>query len=215
MFVLKRLFVFVILLFSTASANADSIAISEKAEIEKFSQSVLDEVLNELVKVDRKEDKVKKFEEIFVSRFDMEYVSQFLLGRTYKKLSKDQIKDFVISFEEFNVYSWIVKFDLYDGQGVSLKSVTQAKKDNQAFVNILVQEKDSDEAFDLQFRLRKVGKEYKIADIKVIGSSMLITYKKEFKSLKLRAKQEGEDEFVYLLDFIKNKTLKMKEEYFK
>lgn len=215
MFVLKRLFFFVILLFNSYAANAVSIAVSEKDQIENFSQSVLDQVVGELIYIEDKPEKVKKFEEIFVSKFDMEYVSKFLLGRSYKKLSEKQISDFVDSFGEFNVYSWIVKFDLYDGQGVSLNSVTEAKKENQAFVNIIVQENDSDENFDLQFRLRKVDDNYKIADIKVMGSSMLLTYKKEFRSLKIRARQEGDDEFTYLLEFIRNKTEKMKNEYFK
>ena len=125
-----------------------------------------------------------------------------MFGKDFKTISDGDLKLFEKNFEEFNVFSWIDKFDLYTDEKISIDNVVRAKQDDQAFVNVSIVSKDpSVDAVDIQLRVRMAKNgELKIADIKVAGSSMLLTYKKEFKAVMDNSgKSAGEEQVKYLI----------------
>ena len=127
-------------------------------------------------------EKVRRFRELFMTRFDMRSVSRFVLGRWWRKTSAIEQKRFVELFQELNIYTWVNRFQRYDGQELV---VTGTRPDGKrgAFVDSRMVRSGNLKDIPMVWRLRWRDDSWKVVDLVVEGISMALTFRSEYSAL--------------------------------
>ncbi len=189
--ILKLLLSFSLIL---TSANA-----LKKDEIESQMTKKIDKMLEILAIKDMpKKEKGEKLVAILDDVFDYEKMSKISLGRTWKKISQKQKKEFSVIFEKKLKQSYIDKLDLYKGQKVKVLGLHPYKK-SRLQLKAQLKGKDEDYPVNYNFHQNKQSKQWLVYDVQIAGVSIMRTYRDEYTEF-LRSKS-----FEQLLKTLKSK----------
>lgn len=168
------------ILFVVLFMNINAFAVNEqdiKPVMEKKVAEVLLIVQNKELLM---EQKAQEIFHLMDELFDFSLMSRISLGKSWKKLTSQQKKDFSSRFEERLKDSFLDKLSLYDGQNILFKSVEKVKKNR---IKLLSEIKSGDDVFAIEYKFYQAKtKQWYIYDVSIVGVSILQTYRKQFHS---------------------------------
>ncbi len=171
------------LLAAGIGGTGPAIAGSIETGAKSFINSLSDRAIKSLTKqgVPRPE-RIKRFRELFNDNFAVRTIGKWILGRYWRKASKDQRKEYLNLFEDLIVVSYVDRFAQYTGDGLNIKK-TQSHNAKVATVFSEIQEPNATKAVRVDWRVgqRKAG--FKILDVVVEGTSMSQTMRSDFGSI--------------------------------
>ena len=175
-----KYYIFALLLvpFFANSANSNTNLSKSRLFIESLGQEVLTKIASKNITEKQRE---KNFRELYTRAFDNNYISQFVLGRHWKKINKKTQEEFVKSFNEYLIMIYAPKFKGWSGK---FKTIGSQVENNMYVVAMqLVTNSNSPSSLNLDWRMILKNKEFKILDVNIDGVSMLVTQRAEFSSV--------------------------------
>ncbi len=153
----------------------------EEGKIQEVMKTQIDSILEVMQnkELDKKTTANKVFS-LLDSIFDYKTMSKISLGRNWKKLSLEQKDAFAKSFEKKLKFSYMDKLDLYTDEKVLIKELRKKKKNRiQLYTDLL----GKDASFEIIYKFHKNKKnDWLIYDVKIIGVSIIQTYRKQFSA---------------------------------
>jgi phospholipid transport system substrate-binding protein len=195
---------FIFALSLTGPANANSIETNAKAFLDTLSGKALQSLT---VKGVPRPERIKKFRELFNEYFAVETIGRWILGRYWRKASKDQQKEYLGLFEDLIVVSYVDRFAQYTGNGLKVTK-TLAHNAKVATVFSEIAQPNSTQAVRVDWRIGKRNSSHKILDVVVEGTSMSQTMRSDFGSI---IRQKG-GEVSGLLEVLREKTAALKKD---
>jgi len=126
------------------------------------------------------EVKEKQIDKIVTPIFDFPLMAKLSLGRKHwPKLDSSQLEKFTQLFSERLKKSYWEKIALYKNEKVLFKP-TEKKKSTYIIPTELIYK---DKKVAILYKLRKVGKSWKIYDVEIQGVSVLLTYRSQFDEI--------------------------------
>ena len=175
-----KYYIFALLLvpFFANSANSNTNLSKSRLFIESLGQEVLTKIASKNITEKQRE---RNFRELYTRAFDNNYISQFVLGRHWKKINKKTQEEFVKSFNEYLIMIYAPKFKGWSGK---FKTIDSQVENNMYVVAMqLVTNSNSPTSLNLDWRMILKNKEFKILDVNIDGVSMLVTQRAEFSSV--------------------------------
>jgi phospholipid transport system substrate-binding protein len=175
-----------------ASATLASPARAGYAEAEAF----VEDLGNKVVALLKREDitsfseREAAFRDILIDGFDIRTISRAVLGPSWRDLSSDDATAYQIAFTDFVVRIYAVRFDGYSGEAFKVMEVTDWY-DGDLAVRTKIEFAGAAAPVNLDFIVRGADENYKIIDVYVEGTSMLITQRSEFAAVIDRHGLEG------------------------
>lgn len=146
------------------------------ASVRQIASVTIDDIINPEVP---RPEKIRRLQELFVTRFDMNSISRFVLGRHWRQVSKKEQKEFVNAFQDLNIYTWVNRFQSYNGQKLVVSRVYPDGKRG-AFVDSHMARSDNRADIPVVWRLRRREDSWKVVDVVIEGISMALTFRKEY-----------------------------------
>jgi phospholipid transport system substrate-binding protein len=124
--------------------------------------------------------KEKKIDKIVTPIFEFPLMAKLSLGRKHwPKLDSQQREKFTQLFSERLKRSYWEKIALYKDETILFKP-TEKKKSTYIIPTELIYK---DKKVAILYKLRKVGKSWKIYDVEIQGVSVLLTYRSQFDEI--------------------------------
>ena len=175
------LFVFVLLAGATAQAAQ---------EPRQFIGGLGDEVIGILQ--DKQLDqaaRADRFRTLFAEAFDLQTISQFVLGRHWREATPEQRAQWQAVLRDYVAGIYARQFSGYRGQ--QFQVLNERKVDGSSVVQTRIQQPDG-EPVNVDFRVQaNDGGEMKIVDVLVANVSLIVTKRSEFDSVIQREGVEG------------------------
>lgn len=133
--------------------------------------------------------------------FEVELISRYVIGRHWKKASKDQRVEYSSLFRDFVLDVIMQRLELFTNEELEITGQAAAGK-RDIFVNSRVVREQGN--IEVNWRVRKFGESYRIIDLKVAGVSMVITYREDFGAV---IQSKG---FDGLIESLREKTIEIK-----
>jgi phospholipid transport system substrate-binding protein len=174
------------------SASLSSPARAGYAEAEAFVEDLGNKVIDLLKREDLTSfsEREAAFRDILIDGFDIRTISRAVLGPSWRELSSDDATVYQTVFTDFVVRIYTVRFDGYPGETFQVTEVTDWY-DGDLAVRTKFEFSGSMASINLDFIVREVDESYKIIDVYVEGTSMLITQRSEFSAVIDRHGLEG------------------------
>lgn len=166
-----------VFLFATG-ARADV----DIAKADAFVQKVTNEGIEDIINADVPQKvKDERFEKLFNSALDLDFIGQFVLGRYWKTATPEQRKAFIKVYRELNVKTWSARFDEFKGKSFKFVGSTPSNSKNQVFINSTVAMGEGEPA-KVVWRVKQNGSTFKIVDIIIENVSLAITARNEYSA---------------------------------
>ena len=166
-----------VFLFATG-ARADV----DVAKADAFVQKVTNEGIEDIINADVPQKvKDERFEKLFNSALDLDFIGQFVLGRYWKTATPEQRKAFIKVYRELNVKTWSARFDEFKGKSFKFVGSTPSNSKNQVFINSTVAMGEG-EPSKLVLRVKQTCSTFKILDIIIENVSLAITARNEYSA---------------------------------
>lgn len=166
-----------VFLFATG-ARADV----DVAMADAFVQKVTNEGIEDIINADVPQKvKDERFEKLFNSALDLDFIGQFVLGRYWKTATPEQRKAFIKVYRELNVKTWSARFDEFKGKSFKFVGSTPSNSKNQVFINSTVAMGEGEPA-KVVWRVKQTGSTFKIVDIIIENVSLAITARNEYSA---------------------------------
>lgn len=161
------------------SISAHAIVESQIQQVmDKKVQQVLNILKNNTLSQTQKESKSIK---VMDSVFDYGTMAKISLGKKWKTLSSAEKKEFTKAFEKKIKHSYVDKLRLYDNQKVITKALKKVKPTRITLENQIIGKTDTYEVVYLFYKNKKKNQWY-IYDVRLVGVSIVQTYRKQFAS---------------------------------
>jgi phospholipid transport system substrate-binding protein len=126
-------------------------------------------------------ERQRRFRTILTDTFDLPTIGQFVLGRYWRTSTEAQRSEYLKLFEEFVVQAYSNRFKELGGKKFAV-GLTQPVNEEDTLVQTEIAE-DKGPPIRVNWRVRSMGKEYKVVDVQVEGVSMSITQRDEFAAV--------------------------------
>lgn len=155
-----------------------------------FIQNLADEAINVLSTQNGSlKDREDRFRDLLRDDFAMDKISRFVVGGYWRKMSDKQRDTYQKLFSEWVLKTYSVRLGGYSGERFKvIKKSAAGKRDVIVHTRI---EQTAGNAFNANWRVRKLGERYKIIDIYVEGVSMAVTQRSEFETILRRHGIDG------------------------
>lgn len=167
-------FAAVALLSGTVRAEVD--AQGAQKFVEKVTSDGIEQIINANVS---QAEKDKRFEKLFNSALDLDFIGKFVLGRNWRTATPAQRKAFIQVYRELNVKTWSKRFDEFKGKAFVFTGTTPSSSAGQVYVDSTVNMGEGEPA-KVKWRVRQEGKSFKIVDIVIENVSLAITARNEY-----------------------------------
>lgn len=143
-------------------------------------EAVIGVIKNEELKKKQKQDERRALlKEIISKKFSYYEMSRRSLGKYWKKITPEEKKEFVELFGKLHDISYAKKLESYSDEKIIF---TEEKvRGNFALVKSLMQ-KDEDK-IPVDYKLIKIGTEWKVYDFIIEGVSLLKNYRAQFSKI--------------------------------
>jgi len=126
-------------------------------------------------------DREATFQKLFVQSFDIDEISQFVLGRYWRTASEAQRAEYQKLFQTFIVSSYAAKLGQYSGEKFTVRE--GRVDDGDVVVSSQVERTDGGPPVRVDWRLKGPDNAPKIIDVVVEGVSMRLTHRSEFATV--------------------------------
>jgi phospholipid transport system substrate-binding protein len=121
------------------------------------------------------------FRKILSEAFDVDTIARFTLGRYWRVATPAEQKEFTRLIQSVILDKYADRVLSYSGDGYKINE-SKAINDKDYGVAMTIDRK-KDPSVDLNWRLRKSGKSFKVIDMSVEGISMSVTHRTDFASV--------------------------------
>lgn len=167
--------VIIVLLLSVVSLYA-----IEEKNIQKVMDTKVRQVLNVLKdKTLSQAQKDTKNVRIVDEVFDYDIMSQISLGKRWKSLSQNEKTQFSKAFETKIKHSYLDKLKLYNNEKVIIKKLKKVKSNRITLETQVIGLDDTYKVIYLFYK-KKQSNQWYIYDVKLVGVSIIQTYRKQF-----------------------------------
>ncbi|MCK5276683.1 MAG: ABC transporter substrate-binding protein [Alphaproteobacteria bacterium] len=128
-------------------------------------------------------ERESRFRALLRDSFDVTRISRFVLGRFVRKITKEQMAEFTLLYEDIAVLTYAHLFASYAGQGFKVKREVGDPGDRYKMVMTEIQPGNGRPPVLLDWQVKVNGDSYAVVDIRVEGASMAITQREEFTSV--------------------------------
>lgn len=146
-------------------------------------------------------EKERSFRQMFNESFDAEEVIKFILGRHWRAASDEQRREFRQAFEDLAVKTYATRFGQYSGEQFKVKDARPGATQDEYFVPSAI-ERPNGPPLRIDWKVRRNGETWRIADIVVEGVSMALTYRQEYGAFI----QKHDGKVQALIDTMKSKA---------
>ncbi len=172
-------------LFAAVFAAAALLSGTVRAEVDaqgaqKFVEKVTSDGIEQIINANVSQaEKDKRFEKLFNSALDLDFIGKFVLGRNWRTATPAQRKAFIQVYRELNVKTWSKRFDEFKGKAFVFTGTTPSSSVGQVYVDSTVNMGEGEPA-KVKWRVRQEGKSFKIVDIVIENVSLAITARNEY-----------------------------------
>ncbi len=147
---------------------------------QKFVQNVTSEGIEQIINANvSQQEKDKRFEKLFNSALDLDFIGKFVLGRYWRTATAEQRKEFIQLYRELNIKTWSKRFDEFKGKTFVFRGTTASNSAGQVYVNTTVDLGEGEPA-KVVWRVRENNGTFKIIDIVIENVSLAITARNEY-----------------------------------
>lgn len=172
-------FLFVIGVLGASVAQADDPQARAKSFIESLADRAISALTTETVERD---ERITRFRVILKEHFAVYTIGRWVLGRYWKRASKEQQAEYLMLFEDLIVTTYVDRFTAYSGEGlVVTEAVPGTGRD--LLVNTTISRPAGGHPIEVNWRVRGTDEKFKIVDVIVEGVSMGQTQRSEFSSV--------------------------------
>lgn len=170
-------------LFFTSASTARAGEMENNAT--SFVQNLEKEAVASLTDTSKpRADRVDAFRSLFRDKFAVGVIGRWTLGRSWRKASKDEQKEFLELFEDLMVATYVDRFANYAGDGLKYtKTVAVDENMSTVHTEIVRPEQVDARPISVLWRVGRQGDLYKVLDVVVQGASMSLTLQKEFTAI--------------------------------
>ena len=148
---------------------------------EQFILSLADDATSSLTSETLTEKaRQKQFRGLLNSYFDINGIGKWVLGRYWRKTSKNERLEYLVLFENLVVGTYANRFNKYKKEKLTVKS--SSRRGKFALVKSQIN-RDKQKPIRIEWRVTRPNVNYKIFDITVEGVSMIQTQRSEFSSV--------------------------------
>lgn len=167
-----------------------------------FIQKLADQAINVLSTQNGSlKDREDQFRDLLRDDFAMEKIGRFVAGGFWRKMSEEQRSTYQKLFSEWVLKTYSARLGGYSGEQFKvIKKSAAGKRD--VIVHTRIQQ-NAGNAFNANWRVRKLDDRYKIIDIYVEGVSMAVTQRSEFDAILRRHGVDG------LISKLRNRLAKL------
>lgn len=178
----KLLTISVLFFFFTNSSIANSQEAATKDEIKTFISNLGSNIID-IAKNKKDSEKVKndKIIKVVDDSIDSNWISRFVLGKSYSKLSDSQKSQFSELYRQFMINTYAPKFRDYNGRKFTVLSIEKQKIFYVVRCEFLPA--TSDVAISFDFRVRSKNGKLSVIDFVAEGISLIESQRSEFNSV--------------------------------
>ena len=125
--------------------------------------------------------------QVVAGKFDYREMSRRSVGKPWKKMTPEKQVEFTELFRQVLEYSYGNQLAGYHGQKVVFEKA-DFKKDKARVKGAII---DNNKTIPMEYRLHQTPTGWQVYDIKIEGVSMIITFRKDFKSIIKKKKIDG------------------------
>ena len=149
-------------------------------------KSAVDQAINTLTDPylqgeDKKEERRTLLRQIILSRFDFREMAKRSLGTHWLKRSREDKSEFVRLFTNFVEKVYLGRIESYNNGEKFIYSNERIKGSNAEVRSKILTSKG--EEFQINYKLHRVGKEWKIYDVVVENISLISNYRSQFNRI--------------------------------
>ena len=195
-------------IFVLAPPPGGAFAAELEARAEAFIQSMAQDAVESLTQQGApREERIERFRRLFNAHFAVRSIGRFVLGRYWRKASKDERAEYLSLFEDLMVVSYVDRFQSYAGKNLNILK-TREEKGSAVTVFTEIARPGGAKPVQVLWRIGARGEVMKILDVIVEGASMSQTLRSDFGSIIRRkgGKVSG------LLEELRIKTASLKAE---
>ena len=177
---MKRLFLIIVLIFLTSSANT----VTYNSDPKIFITELVDDALKILSeKSTTVEEKAKSIEKIAIENVDIKALGMYTLGDLRKSLERDKLSKYNIAFEKYFLKSLTSRLSDYSSNKFEVLEA-EIKNSNYTIVKSKIIESSDQPEVKIDWRIYTKDKENPlIRDLIIEGLSLARTQKEEFQSI--------------------------------
>ena len=177
---MKRLFLIIVLIFLTSSANT----VTYNSDPKIFITELVDDALKILSeKSTTIEEKAKSIEKIAIENVDIKALGMYTLGDLRKSLERDKLSKYNIAFEKYFLKSLTSRLSDYSSNKFEVLEA-EIKNSNYTIVKSKIIESSDQPEVKIDWRIYTKDKlKPLIRDLIVEGLSLARTQKEEFASI--------------------------------
>lgn len=144
--------------------------------VNQTAQNVMTILNTQQDDVSKKQDLTK----LFLKTMDVEWIARFVLGRNWLALSDQEKNDYINAYREYLIATYVPLFKKYNGQKIVINGVTPLETNNYQVLSQIVAQ---DKVITVEYRLVRLGSEFRVRDISAEGISLLQTQRSDFASV--------------------------------
>jgi phospholipid transport system substrate-binding protein len=164
------------------STGQASLPPGAQPEASRFILDLAEKAITGLTRSDvSASERDQRFRELFHEGFDVPAIARFALGRHWRTASEAERAEYIKLFEELIIQTYSHRFTGYAGETLRVAGTRKGGEGEVVVTTELVRLQGPPVKVD--WRVFRVGSEFKIYDIVVEGVSMSITQRDEFAAL--------------------------------
>jgi len=183
---------------ATAAETEDAAAKEAVGLVEKMGKEAV-----ALLSRQDLDDQAKRvgFKSLIDRDFDMKLIGRFVLGKYWRKATKEQQTEYLVLFNDYIVTTYQKRIGEYSGENLKIAKATRLNKKETLVKSEIIRPKGPAINLDWRVRISKSG-EYRIIDIIVENVSMLLTHREEFSAVVSKNNGDVEGLLVKLRDHL-------------
>ncbi len=160
---------------------------AQAQENEQHARSFIDSLAGDAIKAltapgTTDETRSEHFRRLLNDNFAVKTIARWVLGRHWKKATKDERAEYLDLFEELLIVTYVSRFSSYSGEKLEIeKTVANGKNDVTVYTSII--RDNSQPPLHVDWRVRNRKNTLKVIDVIVEGVSMGQTQRSEFASV--------------------------------
>jgi phospholipid transport system substrate-binding protein len=180
---LRRTFMLVCALAALFAARAPGARADDAADAQAFINDLAKQaVANVTASGISDQERADRFRKLFVGAFDIQEIGRSMVSRyAWKQATPEQQQQFLKLFEDVTVLTWSRRFKEYDGQTLEATQAT-AEADGVWLIDSQFNQPQG-EPLPVQWKVHKTSDGWRIVDIIVASSSMVLTQRQDYASV--------------------------------
>jgi phospholipid transport system substrate-binding protein len=160
--------------FQAATANAGAPAEQLRSTVDQVLVILLDPALKPEPQKNERREQLRR---VIFARFDFSEMARRSLGPEWRRRSPVEQQEFTNLFTDLLQESYIGTIESYSGEKVSYGRETQDQDNAEVQTTLMTK---GDATYSINYRLRLVGKDWKVYDVVVENISLVNNYRSQF-----------------------------------